>query len=65
MHVNFDARVINRGITRTAQSLQTPNDKLGRTLLQKDPNAPVDIKEIMQNSHLVKMAQDFYDKFVK
>ncbi len=65
MQVNFDARAINRGITRTAKSLQTPNDRLGQTLLQRDANAPVEIKEIMQNSQLVKMAQDFYNKFVK
>ena len=65
MKVDFNTRVINRGITRTAKSLQTPNDDLGRLLLQKNPNEPVDVNEILQNKKLMKMAQDFYNKFIK
>ncbi len=65
MKVDFNTRVINRGITRTAQSLQTPNDRLGRLLLKKEPNSKVDVKEILQNEQLMDMARDFYNKFIK
>lgn len=65
MPINFDTRIVNRGITRTTKSLQNPNDKLGQLLLQKDPKAPVDVNEILQNKKLMKMAQDFYNKYIK
>ena len=64
MPVSLDTRIINRGITRTAKSLQTPNDKLGQTLLKKDENAPVDIRDIIKNQELMTSAGNFFKKFM-
>ena len=65
MKVDFNTRVVNRGITRTAQSLQTPNDSVGKMLFQKEVKAPVDVRGMLQNKQLMDMARDFYNKFIK
>ena len=65
MKIDFNTRVINRGITRTTKSLQSPNDAPGKTLLQKSPQKSVDVNEILENKNLMKMAQDFYNKYIK
>lgn len=63
MRVDFQARALNRGITRTAQSLQSPNDKLGKLLI-KGPNEPIDVKEIIQNKELFNKAVNFVKKYI-
>lgn len=65
MRVDFQSRVVNRGITKTSQSLQTSNDFLGKALMEKPQKTPVDVKKIMENKQLMQMAQDFYNKFIK
>ena len=65
MPVNFDTRIVNRGITRTARALQTPNDKLGQTILQKSSDAPVDVRDIIKNQEMMINFGNFFKKFIK
>ena len=64
MRVDFNTRIINRGITRTPQSLQTPNDKLGKMLLQGDSRPNDNVTEIVKNKELMSKMANFFKKFV-
>ena len=63
MNVNFQTIVSNRGITRTAQSLQTPNDNLGRILLTP-PSSKVNVNKILRDKDLMSKAVELVKKHI-